>query len=104
MNWNSKENIRFVKMILSLETADEARRFLRDLMTEKEIKEFANRITAAELLSKGAMYSYIEEVTGLSSRTISRVSKWLKGKEKGYKTVLNKMHHRNSVQTRRGLS
>jgi TrpR-related protein YerC/YecD len=104
MEWNSKENTRLIKTILSLETAYEARRFLRDLMTEKEIREFANRLTAAELLSRGAMYSYIEEVTGLSSRTIARVSKWLKGKEKGYKTVLNRMHHNNLSQARRGLS
>ena len=41
MNWESKENKRLVKTILSLDSADEARRFLRDLLTENEIKEFA---------------------------------------------------------------
>ena len=104
MDWNTKENQKFVEMILSLETADEARRFLRDLMTEKEIKEFANRLRAAELLSKNVMYSAIEEETGLSSRTIARVSKFLKGKDMGYKTVLNKTHHHNISKTKRGLS
>lgn len=87
-----------------METADETRRFLRDLLTEKEIKELANRIQAAKLLSEGAMYSYIEETTGLSSTTIARVSKWLKGKEMGYKTIINKLHHHNSIQAGRELS
>lgn len=104
MDWNDKKNEQLVKTVLSLKTADETRRFLRDLMTENEIKEFANRLQAAKLLSEGAMYSYIEESTGLSSTTIARVSKWLKGKEMGYKSVLNKIHHHNSIQTRRGLS
>lgn len=104
MDWNSKKNKKLVDTILSLRTADEARRFLRDLLTENEIKEFANRLRVAELLSKGVMYSAIEEETGLSSRTIARVSKWLKGKEMGYKIVLNKIHHHNPVQARRELS
>ena len=104
MDWNNKENKKLVEMVLALETADEARRFLRDLLTENEIREFANRIKVAELLSKKVMYSAIEEETGLSSRTIARVSKWLKGKEMGYKTILNKVHHHNSNQPRRGLS
>ena len=104
MDWNSKENKRLVEMILALETTDEAQRFLRDLMTETEIREFANRLTVAKLLSEGAMYSYIEEVTGLSSTTIARVSKWLKGKEMGYKTVLNKIHHHRPTKIKGGLS
>ncbi|MEI6191068.1 MAG: YerC/YecD family TrpR-related protein [bacterium] len=104
MDWNNKENKQLIKMVLSLETADEAKRFLRDLLTENEIKEFANRIKVAELLSKGAIYSYIEETTGLSSRTIARVSKWLKGKEMGYKTVISKVHHHTPIKIRRGLS
>lgn len=104
MDWNTKENRKFVEMILSLKTTDETRRFLRDLMTEKEIKEFANRLRAAELLSKNVMYSAIEEETGLSSRTIARVSKFLKGKEMGYKTIINRVHHHTLLKTKRGLS
>lgn len=98
MDWNKKENKKFVEMVLSLKTADEARRFLRDLLTENEIKEFANRIKVAELLSKRVMYSAIEEETGLSSRTIARVSKFLKGQEMGYKTILNRVHHHTHIK------
>ena len=104
MDWNTKQNKQFIKAILALETPDEARRFLRDLMTEKEIKEFAKRLQAAEMLTAKITYSVIEQKTGLSSTTVARVSKWLNGKENGYKTSINKLHHHNSVQSRRGLS
>lgn len=104
MDWNTKENRKFVQMILSLKTTGETERFLRDLLTEGEIKEFANRIKVAEMLSRGVMYSAIEEETGLSSRTIARVSKFLKGKDMGYKTIINRLHHHNKPKTKRGLS
>jgi len=104
MDWKSKENKRLIQAILALETEDQAKRFLRDLMTEKEIKEFAKRLKAAEMLTKKISYSIIEQETGLSSTTIARVAKWLKGKEGGYRTIINKLHHHNSIQSRRGLS
>lgn len=104
MNWESKENRRLIQAILAIKTEDESRRFLRDLMTEKEIKEFAKRLKAAEMLTEKVPYSTIEKETGLSSTTIARVAKWLNGKEGGYKIIINKLHHHNSIQSRRELS
>ena len=89
---------------MALKTENEAGRFLRDLMTEKEIKEFAKRLKAAEMLTEKMPYSIIEKETGLSSTTVARVAKWLNGKGGGYKTIINKLHHHNSIQSRRGLS
>ncbi|KKQ21346.1 MAG: TrpR like protein, YerC/YecD, partial [Parcubacteria group bacterium GW2011_GWC1_36_9] len=51
INWNGKENKQLIEAVLALKNADEAKRFLRDLMTEGEIKEFSNRLEAASLLS-----------------------------------------------------
>lgn len=104
MNWKSKEKIKLIQAILAIETEDEARRFLRDLMTEKEIEEFSKRLKAAEMLNNKISYSVIEKETGLSSTTIARVAKWLNGKEGGYQTIINKLNHHNSVQLRRELS
>ncbi len=104
MNWKNKENKRLIQAILAITTEDGARRFLRDLMTEKEIKEFTKRLKAAEMLTEKAPYSTIEKETGLSSTTIARVSKWLNGKEGGYRTIIRKLHHHDSIQSRRGLS
>ncbi|OGZ43786.1 MAG: hypothetical protein A3C84_03240 [Candidatus Ryanbacteria bacterium RIFCSPHIGHO2_02_FULL_48_12] len=104
MDWNSKENKQLIRAILSLKTSDEAKRFLRDLMTEKEIIEFTKRLQTAEMLTAKLPYSVIEQKTGLSSTTVARVSKWLNGKEGGYKTIISRLHHHNSIQTGRGLS
>jgi len=104
MDWKSKENKRLIQAILALKTEDEAGRFLRDLMTEKEIIEFGKRLQTAEMLTQKIPYSIIEQKTGLSSTTVARVAKWLNGKGGGYKTIINKLHHHNSIQSRRGLS
>ena len=104
MNWQTKKNTKLIQAILALETPDEARRFLRDLMTEKEIFEFCNRLEVAEMLEKKIPYSTIEKKTGLSSTTIARIAKWLWGKEGGYRTIFAKLHHDNPTQLGSGLS
>ena len=104
MDWKSKGNQRLIQAILALKTENEAGRFLRDLMTEKEIREFSKRLKAAEMLTEKIPYSTIEKETGLSSTTVARVAKWLNGKGGGYKIIINKLHHHNSIQSRRGLS
>lgn len=104
MNWNSKENKKLIQAILALETAQEAKDFLRDILTEKEITETAKRLQAAEMLLRDIPYSVIEKETGFSSTTVARVSKWLNSGEGGYKKILGKIHHHNSTQIRRGLS
>ncbi len=104
-DWNTKENKQLVEALLSLESADEARRFLRDLLTEGEITEFSKRLEAARMLSRDVQYNAIIEKTGLSSTTIARISKWLNGSLGGYKLVLNRMnHHHLSHSAGKGLS
>ncbi len=105
MNCNSPDNNQLIQAILAIQTGDEARNFLRDLMTEKEIDEFAKRLKAAEMLTEKVPYLIIEKQTGLSSATIARVAKWLNGPDGGYKTIIDRLHHHsNSSQLRRELS
>jgi len=89
---HSKDTNELFSAFLKLETADEARRFLRDLLTEAEIKEFANRWKVVRLLDKKMPYEKITEQTGMSSTTIARIQKWLTGKFGGYKLMLKKMN------------
>jgi TrpR-related protein YerC/YecD len=103
MNWKSKENRNLIKAVLSLKTAAEAESFLRDLMTESEIKEFVKRLKTAEMLVKKISYSAIEKETGLSSTTVARVSKWLNEGNGGYKAVLNKLHHASTPSKERSV-
>jgi TrpR-related protein YerC/YecD len=107
MNWNTRENRRLIEAVLALKNADEAKRFLRDLMTEYEIEEFANRLEAASLLSKDVQYNAITESTGLSSKTIARISKWLNGSLGGYRLILSRLSnsslHHTPSKLRKGL-
>lgn len=100
MNWKRPEQQELVRAILALRSADEAKRFLRDLLTPEEIEEFSKRFQTAEMLSRGLPYSLIEKETGLSSTTVARVSKWLKGKEGGYRRVISKLHHHSTPVAR----
>ena len=106
IDWSSKESRQFLEAVLALKNTDEAKRFLRDLMTPQEIKEFTNRLEAAFLLSKDVQYNAISESTGLSSATIARIKKWLKGSLGGYRLILSRLsnHHHNSSKLRKGLS
>ena len=105
VDWNTKENRQLIAGILELENADEAKRFLRDLMTPAEIKEFANRLETAKLLWQDVQYNAISESTGLSSATIARIAKWLGGSLGGYRLILSRLSgHHNSPKLRRGLS
>ncbi len=107
VDWNAKENKQLLEAFLALKSTNEAKNFLRDLMTEAEIKEFANRLEVASLLSKDIQYNAISESTGLSSATIARIAKWLKGSLGGYRLVLSRLavqHHSNHSKLRKGLS
>jgi TrpR-related protein YerC/YecD len=104
MIWKNKKNQRFLEAILSLESKNEAERFLRDLMTEKEIEEFGKRLEVAEMLMESIPYTVIVQKTGLSSTTVARVAKWLKESNKGYQSVINKLNHHDSIARKRGLS
>ena len=106
IDWNTKEKKQFIEAILALKNSAEARAYLRDLMTEGEIEEFSRRLEAARLLSKDVQYNSIIESTGLSSTTVARISKWLKGSLGGYRLILPRLgnHHHSSIQIRRGLS
>lgn len=104
MDWKNADSKRLIQAILALGTEDEAKHFLRDLMTEKEIVEFGKRLKTAEMLTQKIPYSVIEQKTGLSSTTIARVAKWLNGKEGGYKTIISRLHNQGSIRLRKGLS
>ena len=89
-NWINPKTDRLFKAILKLDNLDEARRFFRDLLTEREIEEFASRWEVAWLLAKNTPYSKIEKETGMSSTTIARISKWLNEGMGGYKLLIKK--------------
>lgn len=94
----SNKRISLIEAILALRTPQDAKRFLRDLLTKKEIIEFNNRWQAAQMLDSQVPYSEIISQTGLSSTTVARIAKWLRGSVGGYRLVLRRFarHHRKS--------
>lgn len=82
------------KTILKLKNESEVWKFLRDLLTEAEIKEFANRWRVARMLNKKVSYEEIEKTTAMSSTTIARVNKWLTNGKGGYKLMLKRIKNK----------
>ena|SRR3989344_4366064 len=103
MDWKREESRDLIDAVLALKNRDEAQRFLRDLLTEEEIAEFARRFQTAQLLSDNVSYSQIQRKTGLSSTTIARVSKWLQGELGGYRLIIARLHHHAPISRGRGL-
>lgn len=93
--------------VLLLKNVNEAKKFLRDLLTESELVEFGNRWKVARMLSENRPYAEIIKQTGLSSTTVARVSKWLNKGMGGYKKIIGRLHHHTHHANnllRRGLS
>lgn len=76
--------------ILSLKDRDECYAFFEDACTVKEILDISQRLKAAGMLASGACYADISRETGMSTATISRVSKCLDYGAGGYRTVLER--------------
>lgn len=80
--------------ILMLETEEDCYRFFEDICTINEIHAIAQRLEVAKLLNEKKTYSEIEELTGASTATISRINKCLVYGADGYKLVLLKMENK----------
>lgn len=89
-NWFSEDVQELFDTILSLRDQEECRRFFEDLCTVKEIIEMAQRLKVAGLLRAGYSYAGINRQTGVSSATISRVSRCLDYGSGGYALVLER--------------
>ena len=86
------ENVEYLyRALLSLDTMDDCKHFLKDLCTESEIIEMSRRLKAARMLNDGTVYSEISSQTGLSTATISRVNHCVKYGSEGYVKVIKKL-------------
>ncbi|MBE5762760.1 MAG: hypothetical protein E7338_00880 [Clostridiales bacterium] len=81
---------RLFETILKLDSVDECYKFFEDLCTIKEIQDMSQRLDAAILLDSGENYQNVSKKIGISSATISRVSKCL-NYSNGYKLAIQKI-------------
>ena len=77
--------------ILSLKNEEECYKFFEDVCTVKEILDIAQRLKTAKMLRGGSNYIEICAETGMSTATISRVSKCLEYGSGGYDLVLDRL-------------
>jgi len=93
--WTLPEAENLITAFLTIDTPELMRLFLRDIMTEKEITELSKRLKAAKMLIDSAKYTDVAQETGLSSRTIARISDWIKKDTGGYREVIANLdaHH-----------
>lgn len=98
--WKDEKAQQLVEALLSISDKSTLQNFLRDVMTEKEILEISARFQAARMLTEGKKYTEIVAATNLSSRTVARISDWLKNGCNGYQAALNTVHHDHILPAR----
>lgn len=102
--WKTQSVDEMFEAILMLKNKEEARMFFRDLFTESELLQSANRWKVARMLTEKIPYAEIEKETGMSSAIISRVNKWINEGMGGYNLMLNRLnisgsaHHHHDSQ------
>ncbi|PKQ37300.1 MAG: hypothetical protein CVT59_08670 [Actinobacteria bacterium HGW-Actinobacteria-1] len=79
-----------LRALLTLENDDDAYALLQDLCTIREIQDMAQRFAVARMLDAGEHYTKIQEATGASTTTISRVSRCLNYGAEGYRRVIDR--------------
>jgi TrpR-related protein YerC/YecD len=90
-DWRSEEADHLLRAVVSLETVDEAARFLRDLCTRRELGELAQRWAVARLLDEGLPYREIADRVGASTATVTRINQWLHHGMGGYRLMLDRL-------------
>ena len=82
---------RLFRTILNLSSVEECYAYFEDICTIKEIRDMAQRLDAAILLSEGYSYQKITEMVDISTATIGRVSKCLNYGTGGYRTAIERL-------------
>lgn len=76
--------------LLNCQNKQDCAALLEDLCTYQEIEQMAQRAASAQLILEGKTYAEIIEQTGISSATLSRVSKEVRHGRGGYSRFLPK--------------
>ncbi|MDF2947541.1 MAG: hypothetical protein K0S51_2220 [Bacillales bacterium] len=72
-----RELIQLFEGVMNINTAEEISILFEDLCTKNELNSFAQRFSVAKMLKAGYTYQKIENETGASTATISRVKRAL---------------------------
>jgi TrpR-related protein YerC/YecD len=87
-----KELDQLFSAILALENIEECYRLFDDLATVNEIQSLSQRLQVARMLREGFTYHKIEDATGASTATISRVKRSLNYGNDAYDMILDRLY------------
>lgn len=79
--------------ILQLRSIEECYRFFDDLCTINELEAFGQRLAVAKMLYDKKTYHEIEELTGISAATISKISKSFTFGPGGYELIIKRLRN-----------
>jgi TrpR-related protein YerC/YecD len=81
-----------IATLVGIKNKTEMAQFMKDLCTPQELKALSERWQVCRLLHKVDLsYREINDLTGVSLATITRVARFLKNEpHNGYRSVLNK--------------
>jgi TrpR-related protein YerC/YecD len=96
-----KELEQLFEAILELKTMEDCYLFFDDLCTVNEMKSMAQRLEVARMLRDKQTYSQIEEETGASTATISRVKRCLNYGNGGYMMALERLKDKEAEESSR---
>ena len=91
--FDTEEAKALYKALVMVDTTSEARDFIADLCTPKEVKDLSERWEIAKLLDEGTLsYREISAQTGASTTTVARVARFLKNEpHQGYARMISKI-------------
>jgi len=96
--YQNEQTDRLVDALLKLENAEEAYRFLEDVLTIQEMKSITQRLEVAVMLRAKETYQEIVRTTGASTTTIGRVNRALQYGADGYDIVLSRLQNKPTAQ------
>lgn len=83
--------------ILQLKDLEECYEFFDDLCTISEIQSLAQRLEVAQMLKLKKTYDTIQNETGASTATISRVRRCVDYGSGGYDKIIGRLHSENGT-------
>ena len=89
--FKSTEIDELFEAFISLDNNEECYRFFEDLVTVKELQAMSQRWQVAKCLDSKMTYVDIENKTGASAATISRINRCMAYGSEGYKRMIDKL-------------
>lgn len=81
----------FFRVIASLESVDEVKKFFIDLLNKQETVMLSRRLMVARLLDKGFTHDDISRIMKMGKTTVANVARWLNYGNEGYKIALERI-------------